>query len=253
MGKSRGTGADPQREKEKHNMSELVADCPRCGSTKITFDLMAAHLSHVEYSWQKWFAAFCVCRNCDKTVVYVLSQIDASQKDYLRNTGLPDLKGSVNNYFKIEGFVGLKDFVRAHPPEHIPANIKTAFEEGATCMAVNCYNAGATMFRLCIDHATNGLLPAVNENGLNRQIRRSLGLRLPWLFDNGLLPEALRELSACIKEDGNDGAHEGTLKKEDAEDILDFAVMLLERLYTEPERLKLAQIRRDKRRVPPQP
>jgi hypothetical protein len=52
----------------------------------------------------------------------------------------------------------------------------------------------------------------------------------------------------CIKEDGNDGAHEGTLKKEDAEDILDFTVALLSRLYTEPERLRLAKLRRDKRR-----
>jgi hypothetical protein len=68
------------------------------------------------------------------------------------------------------------------------------------------------------------------------------------LFDNKILPEALHELSGCIKEDGNDGAHEGTLRKADAEDLLDFTAALLERLYTEPERLRLAQSRRDARR-----
>jgi hypothetical protein len=231
-------------------MSELVADCPRCGSKKITFDLIAAHFSHLQYNWQMWYAAFCVCRHCDQTVVYILSQTEIRDSDYIKRNGLPKLEGSANNYFKVEGFVSIKDFVRAKPPEHLPENIKGAFEEGATCMAVNCFNAGATMFRLCIDHATNELLPPDNTNGLNRQIRRSLGLRLPWLFDNGLLPESLRDLSACIKEDGNDGAHEGTLSKQDAEDILDFTFVLLERLYTEPERLKLAQIRRDARRTP---
>lgn len=231
-------------------MSELVADCPRCGASKITFDVIAAHFLHLRYDWQMWFDAYSICRNCDRSAVFVLSQTEIRDSDCIRMTGVPKLEGSVNNYFRVEGFVSLKDTVRTSPPEHLPPVIKAAFEEGATCMAVNCYNAGATMFRLCIDHATKVLLPDQDQNGLNRQIRRSLGLRLPWLFDNGLLPESLRELSACIKEDGNDGAHDGSLSKEDAEDLLDFTFVLLERLYTEPERLRLAQIRRDARRNP---
>jgi hypothetical protein len=52
-----------------------------------------------------------------------------------------------------------------------------------------------------------------------------------------------------VREDGNDGAHDGTLGKEDAEDLLDFTTALLERIYTEPERLRLAQERREKRRL----
>ncbi len=63
-----------------------------------------------------------------------------------------------------------------------------------------------------------------------------------------LLPEVLKDLSSAIKEDGNDGAHQGTLKKVDAEDVMDFTVALLERLYTEPERLRLAKERRENRR-----
>jgi hypothetical protein len=48
------------------------------------------------------------------------------------------------------------------------------------------------------------------------------------LFENDRLPVGLRELSACIREDGNDGAHAGTLTKEDAEDLLDFTHALLD-------------------------
>ncbi len=95
------------------------------------------------------------------------------------------------------------------------------------------------------------MLPQDDTNGLNRRIRRSLGLRLPWLFDQNILPEALRELSVCIKDDGNDGAHEGTLSEEDAEDILDFAYVMLERIYTEPKRIELAKERRSNRRERP--
>jgi hypothetical protein len=99
------------------------------------------------------------------------------------------------------------------------------------------------------DLATKSMLPELQDgNSPSYKIRRNLGLRLPWLFEQKKLPDALHELSLCIKEDGNDGAHEGTLKKEDAEDILDFTVALLSRLYTEPERLRLAKLRRDKRR-----
>ena len=104
------------------------------------------------------------------------------------------------------------------------------------------------MFRLCVDLATKSMLPTEEAPGLNTKTRRDLGLRLPWLFANGLLPEALKDLSSCIKEDGNDGAHAGNLTEDDASDLLDFSVSLLERIYTEPERLRLAKERRDARR-----
>jgi hypothetical protein len=92
------------------------------------------------------------------------------------------------------------------------------------------------------------MLPDENVDGLNNTIRRNLGLRLPWLFDTGRLPEDLRELSSCVKDYGNEGAHEGLLEKEDAEDILDFTYELLERIFTKPRRVQLAQERRLARR-----
>ncbi len=84
--------------------------------------------------------------------------------------------------------------------------------------------------------------------GPNSRTRRDLGLRLPWLFDNGLLPTDLRELSTSIREDANDGAHAGTLQKAEAEDLLDFTLALLDRICTEPEKLGLAKERRKVRR-----
>jgi len=88
------------------------------------------------------------------------------------------------------------------------------------------------------------------EGGPNAKTRRDLGLRLPWLFANNKLPSDLRELSAAIREDGNDGAHQGTLTKEEAYDLLDFTTALLERVFTEPEKIKLAEKRRQQRRAP---
>ncbi|AEQ50983.1 hypothetical protein KKY_947 [Pelagibacterium halotolerans B2] len=62
----------------------------------------------------------------------------------------------------------------------------------------------------------------------------------------------MQELSTCIHQDGNDGAHQGTLTKEDVDDLLDFTHALLTRLYTEPAKLQAAKARRDERRAPQQ-
>lgn len=228
-------------------MAELVADCPRCGANKITFDLTQAIVVRFEYNWQHWYETFCVCRQCSHSTIFVISEsVDADYK-YVHKTGLLNIKGAVNRYIDIKGIVTLKDFVKEEPPEFVPENVEAVFREGATCLSLGCFNAAGTMFRLCIDLVTRGLLPEEGE-GLNHRTRRDLGLRLPWLFDNGILPEALRDLSACVREDGNDGAHQGTLTRDDANDLLDFTTILLERIYTEPERLKLAQERRRQRR-----
>lgn len=164
-----------------------------------------------------------------------------------RQEGLAKLDFAVNQVMRVEGHISLKDQMSELPPDHLPANIEAAFREGAACLAIGCPNAAGTMFRLCVDLVTKPLLPEENRDGLNNAVRRNLGLRLPWLLDNGLLPESLRDLSGCIKDDGNDGAHDDTLTEEDATDILDFTRVLLERLYTEPKRIELAREKRTAR------
>lgn len=229
-------------------MAELVANCPRCGASKVTFDVKGEQFVRQEYGWQYWFETFCICRHCNGSTTFVLAQNTGSDSSYVHNNGVLGIKGSVNHFMRIEEYVSIKDHVKAKPPEFLPKNIEAIFKEGSVCLASQCYNAAGTMFRLCVDLSTSSLLPSEDEEGLTNKVRRDLGLRLPWLFSKGRLPEALKELSVCIKDDGNDGAHRGTLTKPDVEDLLDFTFALLERLYTEPERLKVAKERREKRR-----
>jgi hypothetical protein len=230
-------------------VSQLVADCPRCRAQRIAFEIVSCVIVGKTYDWQSHWEAFCLCGHCHKTTVFCLKQLEPQHAGVLLGpNGLVGVKGAVNAYVGIKGFISSKDKATIQAPEHLPENVKAAFDEGALCMAVGCFNAGGTMFRLCLDMATKSLLPVENADGLNSKIRRNLGFRLIWLFDNNLLPNALKDLAACVKEDGNDGAHEGTLERADAEDLLDFTVAVLERLYTEPERLRLAAERRTERR-----
>jgi hypothetical protein len=164
---------------------------------------------------------------------------------------LMEYEKSLNRLFSIEGHVSLRDHANVRPPEFLPEEIKKTFIEGAACFSIQCYNAAATMFRLCIDLVTRPILPDSGDDTIkqpNSRQRRDLGLRLQWLFENNRLDPSLKGLASCIREDGNDGAHVGNLTKDDADDILDFTTRLLERLVTEPERLKQAESRRLARR-----
>ena len=230
-------------------MPELVADCPRCATKNITFDVDSAKIYRQEYGWQNWYEAFSTCRHCSRSTIFVLAERNEIDYKQVHKTGLLKMPAALNNYTTVRGFVSYKDKATVTPPQFLPAEIEAVFLEGATCLSVGCFNAAGTMFRLCVDLATKGMLPTDEDTpGLNWKIRRDLGLRLPWLFNATLIPESLRDLSTCIKEDGNDGAHAGTLTVDDANDLLDFTAMLLERIYTEPERLRLASQRRTDRR-----
>lgn len=230
-------------------MPQLVADCPRCDSRRIAFDVLSCILVKRK-DWQHYWEAFCVCGHCDNSTVFVLEQ-----KDYVSGLSenpckfLLNQRGSINDIVRVLAHISGKDSASHPAPEFLPDNIRAAFDEGAKCLAVGCFNAAGTMFRLCVDMTTRDKLPAADAAGLNAKTRRDLGLRLPWLFEAKLLPEDLRELSHCIKEDGNDGAHQGTLHEHDALDLLDFTVELLERVYTQPEKLRLAAERRAQRRA----
>lgn len=173
------------------------------------------------------------------------------KNDFTGNGAIARLNADIEPTFRFDGFCTLAD-VQAQPfPEHLPPEIEAAFVEGTKCLAIGCYNASAAMFRLGLDLCTKEMLPPADEPEPNRHTRRNLAPRLEWLFDNGRLPADLRDLSAAVKDNGNDGAHDGNLSEEDAEDIYDFAYALLERIYTEPARLRARAARAAARRNRP--
>jgi hypothetical protein len=241
-------------------MALLVTNCPRCGTKNITFDLLKSVLLGVDREGFRSFEAFSVCRHCQKSTVFLIKHSNKSvlqQRQVLASDdSIRNWSTSLDGIFDITGHIAIKNFFQISPPDSLPLPIKAAFEEGAACLSIQCHNASATMFRLCVDLATRPLLPDPQDNSRsqpNSKQRRDLGLRIPWLFSNNLIPADLSSLAHAIKEDGNDGAHQGNVGKEECDDILDFTRLLLERLYTEPEKIKAAQQRREVRRQTSEP
>lgn len=231
-------------------MAELIQDCPRCGARNSTFDVLGDRVTL--RGDPRTYEVFSFCRACQKCIIFIVQSNTTLQQ--LTNWDAPgsisNIPGVLGHRLIVIGFTSVKDVQTRVPPDHLPDSIQACFAEGAACFAIECFNASAAMFRLCLDLATKSLLPAEEiESGPNRAQRTRLYDRIDYLFDQSILPAGLRDLAECVREDGNDGAHDGTLMKADAEDLIDFTEALLERVFTEPERLRLAKERRDNRRA----
>ena len=148
-------------------MAELVANCPRCSSKNITFDVLSAHTFRISYEWQNWYEAFTLCRNCNRSTTFILKESVNSDYEHVHSKGLLNVLQTLNNFVDIEGYISLKDTEVQKPPEYLPKEIESAFIEGATCLSVECFNASGAMFRLCVDLATKSLLPEEDVNELN--------------------------------------------------------------------------------------
>ena len=232
-------------------MSIMVENCPRCHAREMTFDVGAENLVEpARYGWQAVYELFCTCKKCHASTIFRVCQREPCARGVQWPPGmLVAIGGALNDVVRCEGFICIRDMATEKPPDHVPLDVEGAFREGATCVSVACFNAAAAMFRLCIDLTTKPMLPKEEVEGLNSRTRRDLGMRLRWLFGRNLLPGDLSELATCIREDGNDGVHVGSLTREDAEDLLEFTVALLERVFSEPGRLRIAEERRRQRRA----
>ena len=236
-------------------MATIVQDCPRCRAKMMTFDIRADTHVGRRYDWQNIFEIYAVCRSCGRPSIMRISEVEFDRRTPFTDSGrICSVDLDLAGIFAFEYVITAADQAGLEAPSDLPAQIANIFDEGTRCLKIGCYNAAGTMFRLCLDLATEALLPAEDvEGGPNKHQRRNLAPRLAWLFENGCLPEDLKDLSDAVKANGDDGAHRGALDESEAQDIYDFAFALLDRLYSQPARLAAAALRRAQRRSAEQP
>jgi hypothetical protein len=125
----------------------IVANCPRCKSNNMTFDVTADVLTRVTYDWQSHHEVFGVCRHCRQPTIWAIDQRDYADSDFLqKNPALAKIQESLNNYFDIDGYICLKDMGVIAAPEHVPNEIAKAFREGATSVVTDCPTPRAQCF-----------------------------------------------------------------------------------------------------------
>ena len=176
--------------------------------------------------------------------------LETAEEKYFGGIGsmntLSAINGSLNHLVDFKRHITLKDKAGSKPPDLLPETIEKAIIEANICLANECWNAASAMYRLAVDLCTKSLVP--EGSTVPNRTMRSLGLRMNWLFENELLSNDLKDLAECVQQDGNDGSHDGSLNRIDAEDLKDFCYALVARVYTEPQKLELAKQRRANRR-----
>src|SRR5256886_14497115 len=106
-------------------MSLLVADCPRCGAKHMTFDVEAQVHVSVQYDWLHRFEVFSVCRRCNRPTVFLIALDEVRLKDDIVKPGaVVRYSSALNQVFKVERFISLRDFLVYKPPDHLSKELK---------------------------------------------------------------------------------------------------------------------------------
>lgn len=242
-------------------MSTFVFDCPNCAAQNSTFKVKSWD-TRLEDECLKW-SFFSICRACTIPMIIEANIEETLYQDCLsryhdESEGIDELKRVIsrdvesdNSHLNAIFDNFMYNPVLANqkiPPEHLPEEIKIIFIEASKCLSLSCFNATAAMFRLCLDRVTKEIVNQNIELSPTQNDKKSIHNRLIWIFDKNILNRDLEELSRCIKDDGNDGAHDGNIGKDEAEDLFDFTYEFLETVYTKPARLRNATERRQLRR-----
>ncbi|WP_310620861.1 DUF4145 domain-containing protein [Flexibacterium corallicola] len=229
-------------------MSEFVSDCSWCNAKKVTFAVNAIIPDRDRAGdFFRYAKVTGVCRNCGEVSLFRFG----TRKPTLRSNSFAELHSKFSRYFNdIHEQIRPPAWGQVSCPEHLPNDLETIFTEAARCQAESCYNAAGAMCRLCLDVATKKILPnaPAGDGGPNQKARKNLADRINWLFEKGDLSKRLKRLADHIRFEGNDGVHDGTLGKSEVEDLMDFTVLVLKDLFTEPQRIALAEERREQRR-----
>lgn len=235
-------------------MSFLVANCDYCQTKKMTFQVKGFNKA-TSLEWH----VFSICSECGYPTVFKLVRVGAPLgiSEMLQKaqdvSGLKSLNLSL--YFNVINKIIPPNNEVVPCPQHVPENIKTVFDEAAICLSIDCYTSSGAMFRLCLDITTKELLKTWLEDNTDPNIQPNaaqkdkLYNRIEFLIQKNVIPPDLKEYAHHIRLDGNEAAHEGSTEKQDAEDLLDFTELFLERIYTMKKQLELAQERRLARRM----
>lgn len=218
-------------------MSILVKNCPRCGAQEMTFTVMGQTCTNYQKDPTAFSSPlvtvelFCICRGCEKSVVFVATFYEDTDRKYSQNKNLVHYDGKINDVIGSCRYIYLRDFKNHTLPDDLPNNIKKILEEALICLDLKCWNASGAMFRLCLDLATKKTLSDANESAI-----KDLSPRINKTIELKNLSADYHDLLHNIRLDGNDAAHDGTLTQE-VYDLKDLTFQYLEDFYTRPAQL----------------
>lgn len=171
---------------------------------------------------QRWTAA--KCPECQSATLYL--------QEHIGNPAVND---------------GWDDFWQAYPPQArrmstaVPRALRADHEEARRCLQAKCYTAAAIMARRLVEGICD------DQGYKSRDLYGSLRK----MRDAGVIDGRLYEWADAGRQVGNEGAHASgvSVKRDDAEEVLNFVEGLLDYLYVFQARFQEFQERRDKEKA----
>lgn len=202
-------------------MGFISYDCPRCGTRKSNFDLLASFGKDPTP-----MSMFGVCSNCSKGVIFDLRIKRSVGAEPHQLMGL-----QFHEFFIITAIQPKPEPIGKI--NDLPEAVKTAYSEAEASYSNRQLSAAAVMYRKAIERTLKDRYPEI-KGMLNQKIRS--------LEAKQALPHALIELMDMVKFLGNDGAHDDDdPTPEEVERGRDFARLFLTYTYELPARIAAAK------------
>lgn len=221
-------------------MSFLSTKCNHCYTERIKLNVRS------KYSVDITSYFFLSCEGCDQpTIVSAIIKHTRNQRSHIVPVifNIDDDIDIQKCFHTIRTIYSENSTHLFKCPLHVPSDIENCFNEAAKCYQIQCYVACSSMLRLCLDLITKDLMKSAEEKEIN-----NLSKRINHLIEINIIPSDLKDFAHSIRLDGNDAAHDGSTSKDEANDLMDFSILLLERIYTNKEKLRIAEERRSNRR-----
>ncbi len=204
--------------------------CPHC-ETKSRFD----YINRDGYKDNNGFHYLQRCQECNG-IVYSIYNVNINAPIYKTAGRVTPSYEENGDEDIIPSEVFSYPFVSMNPPIVLSDSFEKSFIEGIKCLNVGAPFAAVVMFRKCLQII-------VEDKGAKG---RDLKTKIQSLTISGTLTETLESFSTVIREVGNDGAHPNIFSPsiQDAKDILDFLLLLINQLYILPEKAKQLKDRR---------
>ena len=198
-------------------MSEKIfaEDCPYCHTREVAFTIkFIAEARRNPYTGTESQDTFALCGKCGRAVVMTLTtQVDRLDSPRINISPSPP-----------------------EPPDHLPDNIRSFFQQGMDNLSGN-FDAAGAMFRKTLDVALKDKFSDI-KGTFNQRIDEAAK-------QQGLTPD-LADWAHQIRLDGNEASHgEEPFSQEDAQRLSSFTELVLRYLYTLPGMLERAKARRE--------
>ncbi|MFX4083667.1 DUF4145 domain-containing protein [Sphingobium yanoikuyae] len=203
-------------------MAIFVTKCPHCSADKMTFHIQALEQRLGEYDGN----AFSSCPSCRNPICAWIKRGTSAR------LSINSLSGWMGN---IED-AGWRISILWPPaqasvaPEDVPTSISRNFVQAEEARKRQHWESAGMTYRRCLELAMKDRAPDLSG---------SLARRIDKLAEAGGLTSDVAEWAHSIREIGNEAAHdEHEPNPDDIEDLAAFTKIVLEYLYTMPEKVR---------------